>query len=183
MDWLVVLFILIGVVMNILQKINKDAARHSRPYRPPGRPSPSLPLPEEEKEESIYREAPSWSMEEGEGGSTEGISLEGDFAAAEPVLVPEVLREQEELAREREAFYREAMALIQEEDEEGEDFFFDRETSRPGMEKAKKGTAGEARWFSTQEELLRAMVALEVFGPPGGRAAAVLRGGQKLHGA
>lgn len=162
MDWLVVLFILFGVVMNILQKIKKDTARPPRPYHLPG-PPPSLP-PEGEKEVNIYREAPSWSMEEGEGGPTEGISLEGDFTT-EPALVPEVLREQEELAREREAFYREAMALIQ---EEGEESFFDRESSRPGMEKAKK-RSGEIRWFSTQEDLLRAMVALEVFGPPGGR--------------
>ncbi|NLG85124.1 MAG: hypothetical protein GX493_11090, partial [Firmicutes bacterium] len=51
--------------------------------------------------------------------SEEGVSLEGDFLEAEPVLVPEVLHEREELIREREEFYREAAELTRVEDKEG----------------------------------------------------------------
>mgnify|MGYP000182773460 CR=1 FL=1 len=189
MDWLVILLILISTVVGLLQNAKKEAVRPSRP-----RPLRPMPLPSPPRRAELEPEmAEGVSLEEqvevfGEGAAgEEGVSLEGDFAEAEPVLVPEVLCARGELERERMEFYLEAGELARVEEGEGEalseadlfPFGTEEETETPSSARARL-----SGWFLTREDLVRAVVALELLGPPGGRWRFLPSGGgEKIHGA
>ena len=108
--------------------------------------------------------------------------MEGDFGEAEPVVVPaEVLDERQELEREKLEFYAEAARLATVEGEEGlpvspgEEEFALSWKDEGGGEPAGR-TAAEG-WIWTGDDLVRAVLAAEILGPPGGRWRPFLSGG------
>lgn len=179
MDWLVILFLLISAAMSLIQKAAKEAGRAPRPPSPAPGPPPPPWLPPQVPAEGGAEAEEGISLEEGAGAafeegaaSEEGVSMEGDFGEAEPAITPEVLHEREELERERLEFYAEAARLASVEGEEGLPAPSADEIDLPWKEEGDGESTGHTEgggWLWTGEDLVRAVLAAEILGPPGGR--------------
>lgn len=192
-DWLSLVFFIVFGLIGLIQKLAKENKGPAKTIPSPaprtGSPTPLPPwlqtgqagLPPQtaaEGEGQTLEDALS-ALFEGEGATEEGVSLEG--GSTEAPLVPEVLEERAELAKEVQEFRTEATRLTSDEETPaagqtaapGEDFSLDWEDpfARDADEIESGANYAAApvghAWLSRREDLIRAVLAAEILRRPG----------------
>ena len=190
MNWIFIIFVVISALVGLIQKIAKETG--GKTTRPFSVPPPRRPMPEA---------APPWLGEvpvsvaetEGEGvslaetmqaalpekdASEEGLSLES-AGEMEPSLVPD-LAGQGELARERLGFRAEAARLTGTEEpistgriqllDEIDPAWDDDDIALAPPPIGEKVSLGRG-WLRNRDDLVKAVLAAEILGRPGGHRA------------
>ncbi|MGE5598608.1 MAG: hypothetical protein ACM3XS_04450 [Bacteroidota bacterium] len=173
--FLVVLAVL-SLLGSLVKKLGESSARPSLPSPPP---RPSWQPPEMAPEEGESSEDGPWSAEEeGLNGTEEGGGLEGEEDRAGGYL-PEILREQEEIRREKEEFRAASTHLTGDEETQlvpaasaaaGDEFTLAWDDDEAAGETAAPGVtaATPAGLAADRAALARAVIAAEILGPRGG---------------
>lgn len=172
--FLVVLAVL-SLLGSLVKKLGESSARPSLPSPPLPRPTPPRPPswqpPEMAPEEGTSSEDGPWSAGEEGGGLEGGEDQAGGY-------LPETLREQEVIRREKEVFQAESTHLTSDEETQlvpaasaaaGDEFTLAWDDDEAGETAAQPVvTAAPAGLAADRAALARAVIAAEILGPRGG---------------
>lgn len=190
MDWILIIFLIISAVVGLIQKIAKETGgQTTRPFSapPPRRSTPGAAPPWLVEVPVSVAETEGGSMSSAEtmqaalpeeDASEEGVSLES-AGETEPSLVPD-LAGQVELARERFDFRAEAARLTDMEEpfstgpvqplDEIDPAWDDDDIATAPAPIGEKVSLGRG-WLRNRDDLVKAVLAAEILGRPGGHRA------------